>query len=277
MKLKLKRRSIRRTDWLAPAIAVAIFIQVSDAQGQSHAKIRRTSFQESTSQETKDVANAVQDVAESSAQRPQGLTPTTGLVTEARLNSIQERISLIKKMVEEDKARAEAAKQRAMEAIVAKPEPPVKPEPIEPEPDPATDPTAKDDSEKDDTKKDEAKSGTQVVGQPVNPFKLASSLFRTGNIKESRKSYEVGLSDATSDEQAWLLCFIGCCYRLEGNFGESEATFRKLLNSRSQSYATEYAKWSLEYLETRRNSAVQFQQIALEIDEVITALKSSKE
>ena len=93
-------------------------------------------------------------------------------------------------------------------------------------------------------------------------------------MKASRKSYEAGLADATGEEKAWLQCFIGCCYRLEGDFEKAETTFRELTNRQTRTHAGEYAKWCLGYLEKRRNSIEQYNLIEAEINGELAKLKT---
>ena len=116
-------------------------------------------------------------------------------------------------------------------------------------------------------------SGTPVATQPVNPFRLATSLFMTGNIEAARKSYEAGLANATPDEKLWLKCFIGCCYRLEGDFASAESAFREVTNDGSATFPVDYGKWCLKYLQQRRNSLEQYQYIEAEIDGILKDLE----
>jgi hypothetical protein len=227
-------------------------LQRSETGMATLAKIKLTALQQST---------------------PQDSTPAqsgAAALSQTRIDSIHERISMIQKLVEKSKeknAKQEQAKQQkpldvvptfpAIESV-PKTEPAL--DPVEPRPDPkitATPPV----------------SATPVVAQPINPFKLATSLFLTGNIEASRKSYEAGLKDATPEEKLWLKCFIGCCFRLEGNFASAESSFRDVTNERTAAYPVDYAKWCLKYLQQRRNSLEQYQQIEAEIDRILKDLE----
>jgi TolA-binding protein len=239
------------------------------ANGQSEARLVLAAYQETADESTP----LVQDSKPTTG-------PTTGLVTEERINSINDRISLIKKMVAKKRELEEAEKQKAVDLLVEQAKVDATPKPI---PNSEVAEAEIPSVENDDPKEEESDpandsmviSGTPVVAQPINPFKLANSLFRTGNVKASRKSYEAGLAEASGEEKAWLQCFIACCYRLEGNFEKAETTFRELVNRQSQSHATQYAKWCLEYLEARRGSIGQYKQIEAEIDGELAKLVAS--
>jgi len=261
--------------WTASAPTVAIA-----AQQRSQATIRVTAYQEPETQQS------VRPFGEPSVQAP---APTSrGQVTDERINSIHDRISLIKKIVEQEKLREKAelerqaqAKKDVVDQMNAKPiqapesETSAQPSDLTKKPD--NDSAGTNEPVQDAQTELTPTSGTPIAAKPLNPFKLANSLFRTGNIEASRKSYEAGLADALPDDRAWLQCFIGCCYRLEGNYDKSESTFRDLVNRGGQSYAVEYGKWCLDYLETRRNSKIQFQAIEADIDGVLASMKAKKD
>ncbi len=234
------------------------------AQSGSVATVKRASFQQ----------QAFED--EVAADKPVNLTPSTGLITDGRLNSIHKQLDLLKELVEKDDADREKARQAELEKMnaVLKPQPPVEISNKLPATDPEIElPATKAPPLEDATQQ---VSGTPVVAKPINPFKLASSLFRTGNIAASRKSYQSGLGDAEPAEKVWLNCLIACCYRLEGNYETAETIFRDVTNQREDSYAVDYAKWSLDYVDRRRNAAQQFEEIELEIDGIMNSLKQTK-
>jgi hypothetical protein len=246
--------------WLGTTITAS-------AQTGSRATIKYTSLQETDP----DLSDVSREWSSPPDARP------TGAVNKKRINSINNQISLIKELVakEQEQARraaAEEAKQAQLKKLeeakaarlLAAPEIMTN----SPEPDPAT--------SKPNPPEASADSGTPVVAQPINPLKLANSLFRTGNIEASRKSYTAGLADATPEEKVWLQCLIGCCYRLEGNFAKAESTFRDVTNQREGSYAVDYAKWSLEYLDQRRNSTEKFVAIESEIENILTMRKKTR-
>ena len=196
----------------------------------------------------------------------------------ARIESIHERINLLKKLIVEERIAAESTQPQSP-AFTAESEknttnqsePETEstegdlgaaPEPIQPSdnrdgnlvPPPAKGPTA----------------SIPVVGEPVNSFELANSLFLTGNVSAARKSYEARLTeDTTVDDEAWLKCLIGCCYRLEGNFNKAEELFRDVTNLKQDSYPVDYSQWCLQYVANRRVSLEQIQAIESEIDGIL--------
>lgn len=201
-----------------------------------------------------------------------------------RINSINERISLLKKLAEEEKRRA--AEQAAKAESQMNSMPPVNPvtpandnvgesnvfenvtQPIDPPPKefqptmPKTDPLT--------TKAAEA---TQVLQEPLDPFELGNSLFMTGNYQASIKSYATILESVSKEDQIWLKCMIGCNYRLLGDLQKAEELFREVSNSRvADSYAVDYARWSLTYLESRRSSKAEYQLIEGEIDSILNKI-----
>ena len=198
-----------------------------------------------------------------------------------RINSINERISLLKKLAEEDKRRAaeEAAKAESQMNSM----PPVNPvtppnnnvgesnvfdnvtQPSDPPPEnfqptmPKTDPLT--------TKAAEA---TQVLQEPLDPFELGNSLYMTGNYQASIKSYATILESVSPQDQIWLKCMMGCNYRLLGDLQKSEELFREVSNSRNaDSIAVDYARWSLTYIESRQKSKEEYQLIEGEIDSIL--------
>jgi len=118
-----------------------------------------------------------------------------------------------------------------------------------------------------------------VVTEPINTFELANSLFRTGNISAARSSYESRLTQSPSpEEELWLRCLVGCCYRLEGNLAKSEETYRTLANSKLYSYfPVDHSKWCLKYVEKRREMKTRFQEIESEVSGVLMEVKKRNE
>lgn len=117
-----------------------------------------------------------------------------------------------------------------------------------------------------------AKNAQPVVTRPVDSMELATSLFMTGNVAAARATCEERLkSDATADADlaVWLRCLIGCCYRLEGNYDEAEMMFREVTNGKQLTFPSDYSRWSLGYLKQRREMNDRFEQIATEIDSLV--------
>jgi hypothetical protein len=191
------------------------------------------------------------------------------LVNRHRITSIHERIALIKRLIEQEKAQSQSRQQDLLTDATgvngAGDVQPTDSQPSEGAANPTEPPAAS-------TEPVGSPSGTPVVSHPINPFELANSLFATGNIAASRRSYEAGLGDATPEDRLWLKCLIGCCYRLEGDFANAETSFREVTRHKRFAYPVDYAKWCLKYLEQRRSSAEQFQVIETELENLLTEL-----
>ena len=108
---------------LCCAFALAGTVEI--ANGQSSARIVSTSIQEPADQEPDEEQDEV-------SKRPvPDSSPSPGLVTKERVDSINDRISMIKKMMEREREREKAAKQKAIDDLVeqAKPQPVQEPAP----------------------------------------------------------------------------------------------------------------------------------------------------
>lgn len=116
--------------------------------------------------------------------------------------------------------------------------------------------------------------GTPVTAKPIDSFELGNSLFLTGNLKAARKSYESRLETAVSpDEEAWLQCLIGSCYRLEGDLVNAETMYREVVRKKDDSYPVQYARWCLQYVEQKRKLTEQYGMIEAEIQHILTEAK----
>ena len=209
---------------------------------------------------------------------------------DARIDSIHERIHLIRQLIEQDKAKADSfLRDVSSEAEAAtnidqldlttemlntdtadnrdqrsgiKPEMPSQAMPTEDD-----SPAMTDESNKVIPIANVADWGTRIVTEPVDSFELAASLFMTGNYEASRKTCEARLkSDIDADEEKWLRCLIGCCQRSMGDYADAEASFRDLTNRRQKSYPVDYAGWNLKYIRQRQEIRDRFQAVSAEID-----------
>ena len=209
-----------------------------------------------------------------------------------RIDSINERISLLKKLAEEDQRRAaEKAAQEAaskVNTMPAMPQPettangtdaessvfdPANRKPIDPPVTPFQ-PTLP----KADPLTSKAAEATQVLQEPLDPFELGNSLFMTGNYEASIKSYQTILQDASAEDQVWLKCMMGCNFRLIGDLQKAEELFREVSNNRNaESYAVDYARWSLSYIESRRKPKEEFQVLEGEIDSILERMNRDSE
>ena len=211
------------------------------------------------------------------------VTPITG----RRINSINERIELLKRLVENERIAAQklADKARAISAAEAEaksaPLPPVNTAPL-PAPAMTPDPRPTEPAEAPEEQfqpslpmesiESPATSGTQILGGPIDSFELGNSLFLTGNYTAAIKSYQDELKkDITASDKDWLRCLIGICYRSQANLEDAEKTFREVTRKKQGNpFAEDYAKWSLSYVEKRRIANVDFQTIEQEINSILS-------
>ena len=93
-----------------------------------------------------------------------------------------------------------------------------------------------------------------VVPEPVDLVKLGNSLFRTGNYDRSIRSYQARLDQENDPaEQSWLKLMIACNHRLLGQLDQAESLFREVSNLRSAApFVAQHARWSLKMIERRR-------------------------
>ncbi len=187
-----------------------------------------------------------------------------------RIDSINKRINLIQQLIEEEKAAAARAKELAAAQA-----------PIEAnEANPDNQAIAEDESIQETSDLDKAapnsqshdSTGIPIFSEPVNPLELANSLFLTGNYSAARKQFESQLrsqQQRTTEEDAWLQCLIGCCFRLESNFEPAETMFRSSTKNQESAFAFNHSKWSLSYIQQRRKRAEEFKSIEQEFDTIL--------
>ena len=211
----------------------------------------------------------------------------------ARAASIQERILLIRQLINQEKEEAESRAMDASPKISAESSenvPPMsyanvqpqQPEPIEPaaesaepSPDEFTSATVRPSDPDDEPPTANASDWeTKIATEPVDSFELATSLFMTGNYHGAKKTCEARLkSDVEPDEEAWLRCLIGCCQRMIGDYEDAEASFRDVTNSRLELYPVDYAKWNLGYLRQREEMKKRYSNVTSTMDEIVKKAK----
>ena len=202
-----------------------------------------------------------------------------------RLDSIQSRIKLLKRLMNEAQVASEIQSSNADKRL-ADPASPAGEKKIEPLAEAETLPgiaerlAAPSETESRTAPNKKAAippptmSGTPVTTEPINSFELGNSLFLTGNISAARKSYQRNLKQAQSPlEDAWLRCLIGCCYRLEGDLKNAELKFREVTRHKSPSYPGDYAKWSLQYVDRKRKTQEEFLAIESEIETLLKGIQ----
>ncbi len=116
--------------------------------------------------------------------------------------------------------------------------------------------------------------GTRIATEPVDSIELASSLFMTGNYEGAKKTCQARLrSEVDPDLEAWLRCMIGCCERIMGDYANAEASFRDITNNRPESYPVDYARWNLGYIRQRQEMQQQFENVTSSMDAIIKEVK----
>ena len=112
--------------------------------------------------------------------------------------------------------------------------------------------------------------GNNIATEPVDSFELATSLFMTGNYEGAIKTCLARLqSEVDPEQKAWLQCMIGCSHRILGDYPKAEASFREVTNNRLDSYPVDYARWNLGYIRQRQEMQTTFEAVASDLDAMI--------
>ena len=201
-----------------------------------------------------------------------------------RVQSIHQRIHLLKEILERQQAVAEANRQKASE-INSRNEPAIAPtsvpvaelngpesnsndkpistlqqiEMIQP-------PAVEQEIELPPT--NSLPGGIQILSHPVNSFELANSLFATGSYAQALKSYEALLQekDVSEHDRSWLLCLTASCYRIQGDLSKAESLYRDLISTKEQSYPADYSKWFLDHLTVKKQMLEELRLLDTELD-----------
>lgn len=264
---------------LAPVLGLA---QTPNGQGSSFKELNRFgASQPATDIDSTDEGTfAVQvlsspRMASAPRQDPQQSTAD-------RLKAIREKIKLLKKLNEKSRASRQNSNSNASPSPGAaqnnststlRPTEPNNVRSKLPLPDSVTNPVIEDSPGDDENSLEipiPQESGTLVVTEPVNSLELANSLFLIGNATAARKHYQTILKEKLdAEDEVWIKCLIGCCYRLEGEFDKAEKIFREVTSLKQNSYPINYSKWCLQYINQRRQTKAHFQTIELEIDAIL--------
>lgn len=96
--------------------------------------------------------------------------------------------------------------------------------------------------------------GQTVVPAAVDPLELANSLFQTGNYELALKTY-LAVADKLDKPQdaLWTEYFIASCRRILGDLPNAEKGYRGLVESRRPTRPVEAARWWLDNVERRKN------------------------
>jgi tetratricopeptide (TPR) repeat protein len=113
--------------------------------------------------------------------------------------------------------------------------------------------------------------GETVVPSAVDPLELANSLFQTGNYDLALKTY-LAVADKLDKPQdvIWTDYFIASCQRILGDLPAAEKGYRTLVESRRPTRPVEAARWWLDNVERRKS-------IAATLDELDASLKTVSE
>ncbi len=223
--------------------------------------------------------------------------PVNQLITDARVQAINQRIGIIRDLLDRQNAAAEAAEAAEAAALATRsaatvPAPALSAPPSEPESQPQTElelkhssiPVAAHSGEHDvppvvSQPADEGShsselpvtepvagtplaEGVKVLSTPVNSFELANSLYVTKNYSQALKSYEALLVDETQAvDRDWLRCLAANCYRIQGDIPKAEKLYRGVAASRANSYPTDHSKWYLDHLARRKKITAEIQLI----------------
>ena len=98
--------------------------------------------------------------------------------------------------------------------------------------------------------------GQTVVPSAVDPLELANSLFQTGNYDLALKTY-LAVADKIDKPQdaIWTDYFIASCQRILGDLPAAEKGYRSLVESRRPTRPVEAARWWLDNVERRKSIA----------------------
>jgi tetratricopeptide (TPR) repeat protein len=98
--------------------------------------------------------------------------------------------------------------------------------------------------------------GETVVPSAVDPLELANSLFQTGNYDLALKTY-LAVADKVDKPQdaLWTDYFVASCYRILGDLPTAEKGYRSLVESRRPTRPVEVARWWLDNVERRKSIA----------------------
>ncbi|MFM7118203.1 MAG: tetratricopeptide repeat protein [Planctomycetota bacterium] len=98
--------------------------------------------------------------------------------------------------------------------------------------------------------------GETVVPSAVDPLELANSLFQTGNYDLALKTY-LAVADKVDKPQdaIWTDYFVASCHRILGDLPAAEKGYRALVESRRPTRPVEAARWWLDNVERRKSIA----------------------
>lgn len=244
------------------------------------------------------IANPVRHNAspklEASQTGTNNVRPVNQLITDARVQAINQRIGIIRDLLDRQNAAAQAAEAAALatRSAVTVPAPALSAPPSEPEPEsqsqtelelkhpsipvvahsgehdvpPVESQPADEGSHSPELPATEPVAGTplaegvKVLSTPVNSFELANSLYATKNYSQALKSYEALLVDETQAvDRDWLRCLAANCYRIQGDIPKAEKLYRGVAASRANSYPTDHSKWYLDHLARRKKITAEIQ------------------
>ncbi len=118
--------------------------------------------------------------------------------------------------------------------------------------------------------------GETVVPAAVDPLELANSLFQTGNYELALKTYLAVIEKVDRQQDAlWTEYFIASCQRILGDLPNAEKGYRNLVESRRPVRPVEAARWWLDNVERRKSITETIGQIDAYLDGVSKELSSN--
>lgn len=118
--------------------------------------------------------------------------------------------------------------------------------------------------------------GETVVPAAVDPLELANSLFQTGNYELALKTYLAVIEKVERPQDAlWTEYFIASCQRILGDLPGAEKGYRNLVESRRPVRPVEAARWWLDNVERRKNITETIGQIDAYLDGVSKELSAN--
>jgi len=118
--------------------------------------------------------------------------------------------------------------------------------------------------------------GETVVPSAVDPLELANSLFQTGNYDLALKTY-LAVADKLDKPQdvIWTDYFIASCQRILGDLPAAEKGYRTLVESRRPTRPVEAARWWLDNVERRKSIASTLNELDASLKTVSEELKAN--
>lgn len=191
-----------------------------------------------------------------------------------RIQSIQNRIDLLKKLMREQ-AEAEAANKNSPMELGNAGQSNNELRNFQPDQETATPAQTPAPKLKNSEPPPQPETTTEVfpteLTVPVNTAELAHSLFLAGNWEEALERYQYyqQQDELRFKEDIWAKCMMANCYRLKGDLNNAEAHYRELVALKNEAYPVKISMWYLSYLTKRKQLKSDFQALAAEADSLL--------